>query len=93
MPDQGDRPLKRPFYMLMPLTYFMVRQLYRFDVSCRDCRHKAKLYLTTLLNKHGSEMPLKDIRLKCSRCKSRDCAISPDTQFKPDGTVIRFPER
>ena len=93
MPDRGDRYTKVPFFMHMPLTYFMVRQLYRFEVRCRGCRHHARIYLTTLLNRHTSDTPLKAVALKCTRCKSRDCAIEPDINYKPEGNVIRFPTR
>ena len=92
MPDDHGRP-KDPAYMRLPLTYFMVRQIYRFGVRCRACGRKAQVYLTTLMNKHGSEAVLSTVRLKCTRCKSRDIAIVPDMDYRPEGNVIRFPER
>lgn len=93
MPDMGDRYHKVPFYMHMPLTYFMVRQIYRFEVHCRNCGHHARVYLTTILNRHDSDTPLKTVALKCTRCKNRDCAVEPDVHYKPEGNVIRFPSR
>ncbi len=90
MPDDDGRH-KVPVYMHHPLTYFMVRQIYRFQVTCRPCGRKVTVYLTTLMNKHGTDAALKDVRLKCTRCHSREIGVVPDMDYRPEGNVVRFP--
>ncbi len=90
MPEQNGPP-SDPAYLWMPLSYFMIRQVFRFHVHCRKCRRHAHVYLTTLMNKYDSEDSLRDVNLRCTKCRNRDCSIHPDIDYKPDGKLIRFP--
>ncbi len=82
-----------PAFMRFPMSYFMVRQVYRFEVLCRSCGRGGHVYLTTLMDKVGSKGTLDEVRLKCIRCRRRDCRITPDVDYKPAGELITFPAR
>jgi len=92
MPE--DPPyVREPAYMSFSLAYFITRNICRFRVYCRRCKRYNHIYLTTIMEKHRSSEPLSTVKIKCSKCRGKDCSIAPDLDYKPDGKVIAFPKR
>jgi len=85
------RSNKPPIYLQYALRYFLGRGVLRFEAHCQACNRRSHVYLENLLVKLGADMALENVPLKCTRCRSRDCTITPDVDYRPEGKVMPFP--